>query len=149
MCYELTFPRSVLFWEHSLTTFLCASQYRPLQLSSRLTHTKSHTKRFRESHFSRFSHWVHLFGTLVRAIPWLDYPVLIPVPPPHHDLTIHRLLRSDSSSVANAVLFFTRKRITPRWLDTLNRRQYDHSKHIDEGITPLVVQDLDRPSFVV
>ena len=44
----------------------------------------------------------HLFGTLVRTIPWLDYPVLIPVPPPHHDLTIHRLLQSNSSSVANA-----------------------------------------------
>ena len=44
----------------------------------------------------------HLFGTLVRTIPWLDYPVLIPVPPLHHDLTIHRLLQSNSSSVANA-----------------------------------------------
>jgi len=41
-------------------------------------------------------------GRAVRPIPWLDYPVLIPVPPPHHELTIHRLLQSNSSSVANA-----------------------------------------------
>jgi hypothetical protein len=32
----------------------------------------------------------------------LDNLLLIPVPPPHHDLAIHRLLRSNSS-VANAV----------------------------------------------
>jgi hypothetical protein len=59
-------------------------------------------------HFSRFS---HTGPPQARPIPSLHYPILIPVPPPHHDLTIHRLLRSNSLSVANAVLFFTHNRV--------------------------------------
>jgi hypothetical protein len=46
-----------------------------------------------------------------RRTPLLDNLLLIPVPPPHHDLAIHRLLRSNSWSEANAVLFFTRNKI--------------------------------------
>jgi hypothetical protein len=44
-------------------------------------------------------------GSPDRRTPLLDNLLLIPVPPPHHDLAIDRLLRSNSSSLANAVLF--------------------------------------------
>jgi hypothetical protein len=30
-----------------------------------------------------------------------------------------------------------------------NQRYYDHWKRIDEGITPVVVKDVGRPSFVM
>jgi hypothetical protein len=50
-------------------------------------------------------------GVAIVHIPSLDNLLLIPDPPSHHDLVIHRLLRSNSTSVANAVLFFTRNKI--------------------------------------
>jgi hypothetical protein len=33
--------------------------------------------------------------------------------------------------------------------DTQNQRYYDHLKRNDEGITPVVVKDVGRPSFVM
>jgi hypothetical protein len=50
-------------------------------------------------------------GSTDRRTPLLDNLFLTPVPPLHDELAIHRLLRSNSSSVANAVLFFTRNNI--------------------------------------
>ena len=54
---------------------------------------------------------LHMIGIAIVHVPSLDNLLLIPDPPPHHDLAIHRLLRSNSSSVANAVLFFIRNKI--------------------------------------
>jgi hypothetical protein len=125
MGYELTFPRSVCSGNIPLP-LSSAPQYRPLgtfcvekrpvEFSS---HTKSHTKRF-----SLIFHDSRIRSTPSARrhgpIPSLDYPVLIPVPPPHYDLTIHRLLWSNSSSVANAVLFFTRNRVVTYAIITNN-----------------------------
>jgi hypothetical protein len=50
-------------------------------------------------------------GSTDRRTPLLDNLLLTPVLPLHDELAIHHLLRSNSSSVANAVLFFTRNNI--------------------------------------
>jgi hypothetical protein len=115
MGHELTFPQTVCSGSISLP-LSSAPQYRSLgsfcmgraHVRVLAPHTQNPTQNdLRNLIF----HSTHLISTLVRAIPWLACPVLIPVPPPHYDLTIHHLLRSNSSSVANAVLFFTRDRV--------------------------------------
>jgi hypothetical protein len=59
-------------------------------------------------------------GSTDRRTPLLDNLLLTPVPPLHDELAIHCLLRSNSSSVANAVLFFTRNNIVTFLIFTNN-----------------------------
>jgi hypothetical protein len=128
MGHELTFPRSVCSGSIPLP-LSSAPQYRPLGtfcVEKRpgpvfAPHTQNPTQNdldnliFHDSRI-RSTPSARRHG----PIPSLDYPVLIPVPPPHYDLTIHRLLWSNSSSVANAVLFFTRNKIVTYAIITNN-----------------------------